>query len=102
VVLHRSGYQTPHIHPAGLVSGVYYVRIPEVVKAGGAGEAGFIRFGHPLVARPDALATSIKPEEGTIVLFPSYFWHYTVPFESAEDRISIAFDVVAAPGGIKG
>jgi hypothetical protein len=29
-----------------------------------------------------------------MVLFPSYFYHRTVPFESDEVRISIAFDVL--------
>ena len=30
-----------------------------------------------------------------MVLFPSYFYHRTLPFESDEVRISIAFDVLA-------
>ena len=29
-----------------------------------------------------------------MLLFPSYIYHRTVPFEGAETRISIAFDVV--------
>jgi Putative 2OG-Fe(II) oxygenase len=33
-----------------------------------------------------------------LVLFPSYFWHGTVPFESSADRLTIAFDVV--PGKV--
>lgn len=105
VVLRSGGHQTPHFHPSAVVSGVYYVRVPEIVKAGSAGEAGFIKFGHPRVAIAGAkaheslLTTSVKPEEGMIVLFPSYFWHYTIPFESEEDRISIAFDVLPAPAG---
>ena len=37
---------------------------------------------------------AIKPEEGLMLLFPAYFYHGTVPFESAQRRISIAFDVV--------
>ena len=37
----------------------------------------------------------IKPEEGLMVLFPSYFYHLTVPFEAEEVRISISFDVLA-------
>jgi hypothetical protein len=36
----------------------------------------------------------IRPEEGLMVLFPSYFYHGTVPLESDEVRISIAFDVI--------
>jgi tetratricopeptide (TPR) repeat protein len=102
VVLRSSGHQTPHFHPAGVVSGVYYVRLPRSVKAGVAGEAGHIRFGTPLdapAAEAAAQTFSVRPEEGMLILFPSYFWHHTVPFESEEERISIAFDVLPEAGG---
>ena len=36
----------------------------------------------------------VRPQEGTLLLFPSYFWHRTIPFDSAEQRISIAFDLI--------
>ncbi len=36
---------------------------------------------------------TFQPEEGLMLLFPSYFYHRTVPFEAAEERISISFDV---------
>jgi hypothetical protein len=37
---------------------------------------------------------AVQPEEGMMILFPSYFYHRTVPFETGETRISIAFDVM--------
>ena len=91
------------VDPAGVVSGVYYVRVPACVRDGKAGEAGFIRFGHPLIGiaggkTTEALTAAIRPEEGMMVLFPSYFWHYTVPYESDEERISIAFDAIPKGG----
>lgn len=104
VVLRASGFQTPHFHPPATVSGVYYVQIPEVVKSGEAGEAGLIKFGPPIDAAAGAnaddtpLTKALRPKEGMVVLFPSYFWHYTIPFESQEDRICVAFDVVADEG----
>lgn len=99
VVLRSGGYQTPHFHPGGLASGVYYVQVPDVVKSGGAGEAGCIKFGDALADLPDVevstplLTEVVRPEEGLLVLFPSFYWHNTVPFESTADRICIAFDV---------
>ena len=36
-----------------------------------------------------------KPEEGLMILFPSYFYHRTIPFEAEDVRISISFDVLA-------
>jgi len=42
VVLRSGGYQTPHIHPDGIVSGVYYVRVPDTVRDA-TGEAAAAR-----------------------------------------------------------
>jgi hypothetical protein len=36
----------------------------------------------------------VQPRVGTLVLFPSYMWHGTVPFRSTQARTTIAFDVV--------
>jgi hypothetical protein len=38
----------------------------------------------------------IRPRPGRLVLFPSYMWHGTVPFTTAERRMTIAFDIVPA------
>ena len=99
VILRERGHQSPHYHPAGIASAVYYVRVPPSIGAPGSGEAGYIRFGHPAgatVGAADGLALSIRPEEGTLVLFPSDFWHDTVPLQGEEERISLAFDVLPA------
>jgi len=37
---------------------------------------------------------SVHPELGQLVLFPSYFWHGTLPFHSEQPRLTVAFDVV--------
>ena len=38
---------------------------------------------------------------GRLVLFPSWFWHRTLPFAQAGERISVAFDVMPTiPGGL--
>ena len=36
----------------------------------------------------------IEPEEGLMLLFPSYMFHRTLPFSGSGERISIAFDVL--------
>ncbi len=39
----------------------------------------------------------IKPEDGLMVLFPSYVGHQTIPLgKSSTPRVSIAFDLVPA------
>jgi hypothetical protein len=34
----------------------------------------------------------VEPRVGQLVLFPSWMWHGTIPFESGE-RLTVAFDV---------
>jgi hypothetical protein len=38
----------------------------------------------------------VRPVEGLLVLFPSYLYHRTIPFEGDAPRISVAFDFVPA------
>jgi len=98
IVLEGRGHQMPHIHPSAWLSGVYYAQVPDIVRDGDAAQAGWIEFGLPgdeyhWTAPPPLRA--IKPEPGLMVLFPSYFFHRTIPFAASGTRISIAFDVLA-------
>jgi tetratricopeptide (TPR) repeat protein len=101
VVLERQGHQIPHIHPSAWLSGVYYVALPDALAASTEDTAGWIEFGEP----PDhyhgttqAEVSLVKPHEGLLVLFPSYFYHRTIPFDTTGRRISIAFDVLPYRG----
>ena len=99
VVMQAAGHQIPHIHPAAWLSGVYYPRLPEIVTASDGDKAGWIEFGRPPehfhnAREPETLSN--RPEQGLMVLFPSYFYHHTVPFEAEGTRISIAFDLMPA------
>ena len=99
VVMQAAGHQIPHIHPAAWLSGVYYPRLPDIVGSGVDSKAGWIEFGHPPQHFHNAVEPetfSVQPEPGLMVLFPSYFYHHTVPFESSGTRVSIAFDLMPA------
>ena len=57
---------------------------------------GWIKFGEPSfksVLR-EPVRRAIQPVPGRLVLFPSYMWHGTIPFEDEAVRTTIAFDVV--------
>ena len=98
ILLEEQGHQVPHIHPSAWLSGVYYVRLPETMeRPGEEGHAGWIEFGRPPEHFHCTVAPEVRlfrPEPGLMLLFPSYFYHRTVPLESAGLRISIAFDVL--------
>jgi uncharacterized protein (TIGR02466 family) len=96
VVMERGAHQTPHIHPSAWLSGVYYPEVPETIRTGD-GPDGWLEFGGADRAFPSRLVSRVvrvRPVEGTLVLFPSYFYHRTIPFDAPGRRVSIAFDLV--------
>ena len=100
VRLHRDGYHTSHVHPRGWISSACYIQLPESMRAGHTAE-GILSFGAPgMITVPSLPAElSVRPEVGLLVLFPSYFWHGTLPFHSEEPRLTVAFDAVPDTGG---
>lgn len=89
------GYNTLHLHPGNLLSGVYYLKVPP--------EAGNIVFRDPKYA---AIMTgisgdqpfsrnfeSVQPTEGQMLLFPSWLEHRVEENNAEEPRVSIAFNV---------
>ncbi|HLJ52518.1 MAG TPA: putative 2OG-Fe(II) oxygenase, partial [Rhizomicrobium sp.] len=99
--LRSSGYHSNHLHNEGWISSAYYVALPDEV-ADAAGGQGALKFGESKFAlgesdRPEQV---VRPQVGKLVLFPSYFWHGTVPFVSQAARLTIAFDVVPGKAGV--
>ena len=90
------GKHAAHIHPLGILSSACYFVVPQEVEEPGG--PGWLELGCPPEGiAPDlpALAT-IKPREGTCVLFPSTLFHGTRAI-AAGDRMSVAFDVGDLP-----
>ncbi len=79
------------------MSSAFYIETPDSALES-ADRQGWIRFGQPPFSTNPPLAADhfVKPKPGRLVLFPSYMWHGTVPFEGDEPRLSMAFDL--APG----
>ena len=84
-----------HYHTDILVSGVYYVKVPEA--------SGRIRFFDPRnpMAQSSLYWTYyhnyeyhyIEPKEGQMIFFPCWLEHDVEPNETNEERISISFNV---------
>jgi len=94
VVLNNGGYQAPHMHPGGIISGCYYLKFNRELNSCNAGN---IEFGNPekqFEIDAQNLTKMVQVEEGKLVIFPSYYFHNTYPTTSDDLRISIAFDVV--------
>ena len=95
VRLRNRGFHMSHVHPRGWISSAFYVGLPDVM-AGARTDEGILSFGKPGLLTIPALEPeySVRPVPGMLVLFPSYFWHATVPFQSPQPRLTVAFDAV--------
>jgi tetratricopeptide (TPR) repeat protein len=99
VRLRSSGRHANHFHQEGWISSAFYVQLPPTMLDEKSGRTdGWIQFGAP----PEELGLNlpprrmVQPRVGRLVLFPSYFWHGTVPFEDTMPRMTVAFDAVPA------
>ncbi|MDA9599160.1 tetratricopeptide repeat protein [bacterium] len=93
VSMKSGGELHPHIHDQGWLSGAVYISVPpkNTVDSGNLVVS--------IAEEKDATDTRINEkkvinvETGSMVLFPASLTHYTIPFESEEERLVLAFDV---------
>jgi predicted Zn-dependent protease len=95
VRLHNRGFHTSHVHPRDWISSAFYVELPDIM-ADARTDEGVLSFGKPGILTTPSLEAeySVRPTPGMLVLFPSYFWHGTIPFQSPQPRLTVAFDAV--------
>ena len=93
ISMKSGGNLRPHIHTEGWLSGSIYINVPKKLKD---------NCGNLVVSigeENDAIDARINEKKtinvltGSMVLFPASLMHYTIPFESEENRIVLAFDV---------
>jgi hypothetical protein len=94
-----AGHQVPHHHPGCWLTGVYYVSARYDRPRPDSPRPGLIRIGIlPGWAGVDPPwpVLEVEPVPGTLLLFPSFVPHETVPPGDGAERISVAFDVARA------
>lgn len=93
VRLRGAGHHANHVHPQGWISSALYIALPER-QDGEPDDAGWLTLGEPQAALRVDLPpqAKIEPKPARLVLFPSWMWHGTRPFEKGE-RLTVAFDV---------
>lgn len=77
------------------MSSAFYVALPaDVIDE--TSSRGAIQFGQPPGTFPVDIPPqrTMTPRVGELLLFPSYLWHGTVPFEDDAPRVTVAFDMV--------
>ena len=86
----NGGAIKPHMHEEGWISGSVYINVPPELKD----DSGNLVVCIESETDQGTYSKSIDVVTGSLCLFPSSLLHYTIPFESNEDRIVLAFDMV--------
>ena len=94
ISMKSGGELSPHIHENGWLSGSIYINVPpkKNVDSGSL----VVALGRDSDATNSRQNTKkvIDVVTGSMALFPASLMHHTIPFESEEERIVLAFDVV--------
>ena len=91
VILKQQGYQNPHIHRGGWLSGVIYLKVvPSLDKNEGAIEFSLNGENYSDI---NSSKLTYQPELGDIIFFPSSLHHRTIPFSTDTDRVIVSFDL---------
>jgi Flp pilus assembly protein TadD len=97
VSLRSQGHHLNHFHGQGWISSACYIDLPADLTHP---PQGWLAFGQPAWQPGQTLPAEyyLRPEPGLLVLFPSWMWHGTLPFDSPQDqrRLTMAFDVLPA------
>ena len=97
------GKLDPHMHDNGWISGAVYINIPNKKELNSGNFV--VTIDEKIISKDNnsnqeknidvkKISKMIDVRTGSLVLFPSSLMHYTIPFESDENRIVLAFDVV--------
>ena len=95
VKMQSGGHLSAHIHEIGWISGAVYLAMPASDGNAGAFEYGLHGDDYPMLGAQFS-AKSVLPKVGDIILFPSSLFHRSIPFDSSQERICIAFDLKPA------
>ena len=97
IINKKGSFNIQHNHPNAYLSAVYYVQVSE--------NSGNIKFFDPReqknIRQPkiknytdtSAAITEMTPQEGDLLIFPSYLYHSVGKNLSEDDRIIISFNV---------
>ena len=83
-----------HIHEKGWISGSIYINVPPKIKTNSGNLVVCIDEREDETKKKINQKKSIDVVTGSLCLFPSSLYHYTIPFEAEEERIVLAFDVM--------
>ena len=93
ISMKSGGNLKPHIHTEGWLSGSIYINVPQKLKVNSGNLVVSLGEDNDAIDARINEKKTINVVTGSMVLFPASLMHYTIPFESEEERIVLAFDV---------
>ena len=94
VSIKNGGNLDPHIHKEGWVSGSLYFNVPKKDGSDDGNIAVSLHGANYPKDNKDYPGKVVEINKRDLCMFPSSLFHYTIPFEPEEERISFAFDVL--------
>ena len=95
VKMKSGGKIKPHIHDYGWLSGSIYINVPPKINTNSGNlVVCFNDQQNEIPDKEDKNSKIINVVTGSLCFFPASLFHYTIPFESDEERIVLAFDVM--------
>jgi hypothetical protein len=104
-ITQNGGYHDMHIHPNSAWSAIYYV---DAGDSDVETRSGLNRFYAPWTVAYSDISTrycsevssiDIQPQDGSLVVFPSWLPHAATPYQGTRPRVVIAFNAVFIDGG---
>ena len=93
VCMQSGGKLAPHMHDNGWITGSIYINVPPKSATDSGNLVLCLSDQDHVLGVEQSQQSIIDLVTGSLCLFPSSLHHYTVPFESEEERIVLAFDV---------
>jgi len=94
VSMKSGGKLSAHMHEEGWVSGSVYINVPPKLKTNSGNLVVCIEDEKHTTGKSINQKKIIDVVTGSLCLFPSSLYHYTIPFEAEEERIVLAFDLM--------
>ena len=94
VSMKNGGGIRPHMHEHGWISGTVYINVPPKSNADSGNLVVSVGDDDYLSGGDRNSKSIIDVVTGSLCLFPASLLHYSIPFESEEERIVLAFDVL--------
>ena len=93
VSMKSGGELSAHFHDTGWITGSIYINVPPKSKEDSGNLVVTTHDSKHGIGKTEN-SKSIDVVTGSLCLFPSSLLHYTIPFESDHDRITLAFDII--------